>query len=74
MTATLRYHTPRVGVRCLIVDCPHGTTHATTLVDGEVLTEALVVRMAIAKHEDEEHCGCARGLDTLASLKPRARS
>ena len=57
---------PRRGIEApasrYMLDCPHGTTYVTT-VDGagwgEEKTERIAIQALVAKHEDEEGCGCA---------------
>lgn len=75
MTATLRFTSPAelgAGGRRLVVDCQHGTTYLDQLVPrvGAVgLTERAMIAIAIERHELEEGCGCARGLDTLTRMR-----
>jgi hypothetical protein len=47
-----------------MLDCPHGTTYATVIDGagwGEEKTERLAIQALVAKHEDQEACGCAIG-------------
>ncbi len=79
MTATLRSrHAPELGTegRRLVIDCRHGTTYVDQFTPaGTVafLTERQMIAIAVERHEDEEGCGCARGLDTLSRARGRRR-
>lgn len=71
MTATLRSRAaPELGPdgRRLVVDCRHGTTLVDLVASPRrdvALTERQMIAVAVARHEAEEGCGCALGLDTL---------
>lgn len=71
MTATLHSRSaPDLGPggRRLVIDCQHGTTYVDQFVPGSggaTLTERQMIAVAVERHEVEEACGCARGLDTL---------
>jgi hypothetical protein len=76
MTATLRSTTaPELGPggRRLVIDCRHGTTYIDQFIPPTgspvVLSERAMVALAVTRHEAEEGCGCARGLDTLVRAK-----
>ena len=77
MTATLRsQRVPELGPegRRLVIDCRHGTTYAHQFTPaGAVafLSERQMIAIAVERHEDEEGCGCARGLDTLSRSRAR---
>ena len=66
MTMMLKLRGPH-GSRRVLLDCPHGTTTLDLLGDprAERLDDRALIAMAIARHEDEEGCGCVRGLDTV---------
>lgn len=76
MTARLRWHhTPEVpDAHVLILDCPHGTTTAVASEADRVLNDAQIIAVAIAVHEGEEACSCARGIGTLARGRRGARA
>lgn len=65
MSATLKIQ-PMKGmsdVREFVVDCQHGTTTLVAVRPEKAgIGDRQMVAMAIAKHEDEEHCRCAVGL------------
>lgn len=78
-TATLRFESipdfPEV-VR-LVVDCRHGTTYCdqfTPVGMSQVISERTMIAWAVERHELEEGCGCARGLDTLTRARRGARA
>ncbi len=77
MTATLRSrHVPELGPegRRLVIDCRHGTTYLhqfTPAAPVAFLTERQMIAIAVERHEEEEGCGCARGLDTLSRARGR---
>lgn len=79
-TATLRTKSfPELGPggRRFVVDCRHGTTTVDQYVPDNhdpVLTDRHLIAYAVARHELEEGCGCARGLDTLARSGRGARA
>jgi hypothetical protein len=73
MTATLRSTTPPElgpGGRRLVIDCRHGTTFVDQFIPHAavpvVLSERAMIAIAVERHELEEGCGCAKGLDTRA--------
>jgi hypothetical protein len=80
MTATLRSSAiPGLGVgsRRLVVDCRHGTTYVDQFIPpgtATVFSERSMIAIAVERHEIEEGCGCARGLDTLARVRKGMRA
>ncbi len=44
------------------VDCEHATTWLMALPGREPIPDAVFVRLAVAKHYDEERCSCTRQL------------
>jgi Mrp family chromosome partitioning ATPase len=67
MTATLRtIPAPNLGPdsQLIVLDCPHGTTTAHVLAARQVVEIDQIVRVTAARHEAEEHCGCALPLLT----------
>ena len=77
--ATLRFSTPPdyPEVIRLVIDCRHGTTYIDQFTpDGMTIavTDRAMIALGIARHELEEGCGCARGLDTLTRTRRGARA
>ena len=65
MSATLKIR-PMKGMpdaREFVLDCQHGTTTLVSVNPERAgITDRAMVEMAVAKHEDEEHCLCAARL------------
>jgi hypothetical protein len=65
MSATLNIQDmPEVaGMRAYVIDCPHGTTTVTCINPAAAgLTDRDSVLLALARHDEEEGCGCTAGL------------
>lgn len=70
---TLRWRRVNRHSRELTLDCRHGKTTVTSVgPTGGTITDADMIRLAVARHEIE--CGCARGIDTLATARKLARA
>jgi hypothetical protein len=58
--------TDQAGARVVTIDCPHGETSVAyinaTNPDALKVTDTAAAVMALARHFDEERCGCTAEL------------
>jgi hypothetical protein len=50
------------GGKSLVLDCLHGTTRLALIAAGARIPEMDLLRLALARHDAEEHCACTAPL------------